>query len=168
MDNQNGNSTVENIPILYVFVRTDMPSMTPGKAQAHSGHAANAFIFKNYISKLNNGDKVPDAVLEWMRATPQGFGTQINLKGNWNDVVKVAAQVQEDKKGLCDLVEDPTYPYLVDSEIAGLINHKIHSVPPIDLGNGKVACHRAENTAVYIFGYKDDLKPYLGEFPLHP
>lgn len=168
MSNENGYKTVENIPILYVFVRTDMPSMTPGKAQAHSGHAANAFVFKNYICRINAGNKVPDAVLEWMAQTPFGFGTQINLKGNWEDVVKAAAQVQEDKKGVCELVTDPTYPYIVDSEIAGLIDPKIHSVAPIDLGNGKVACHRAENTAVYIFGYKDDLKPYLGEFPLHP
>lgn len=159
---------MDNVPILYVFVRTDMNSMTPGKAQAHSGHAANAFVFKHYIVPSRGNRKVDDRVLAWMAATPFGFGTQINLKGEWEDVVRTVAQIEEDKKGYCEIITDPTYPYIVDSEILGLIDPKLHSVAPKDIGNGRWACHRSENTAVYVFGYKEDLEPYLGHYPLHP
>ena len=157
---------MSEVPVLYFFVRTDLPSMTPGKAQAHSGHAANAFINQHYIKKATSTSNLP--VREWMAETPFGFGTQINLKGDWDDVVETAAAVEEDGKGLCELIVDPTYPYIVDSEIVGLIDRKLHTVPPKAIGDGRWVCHRSEATAVYIFGYKDDLEPYVGKYPLHP
>lgn len=158
---------MDRLPVLYVFVRTDLPSMTPGKAQAHSGHAANAFINQHYIKKAADA-VIAMPVREWMAETPFGFGTQINLRGEWNDVVQTAATVEEDRKGYCEIITDPTYPYIVDSEILGLIDPKMHSVAPKDIGDGRWVCHRSENTAVYIFGYKDDLEPYVGKYPLHP
>ena len=95
-----------NYPVLYVFVNTDLPSMNPGKAQAHSGHAANAFIHQHVIKPMRNGvTEVWSPVAEWMAATPFGFGTQINLKGTWRDVINTAAQVEESKyKEECCLV----------------------------------------------------------------
>lgn len=159
---------MENLPVLYVFVRTDLPSMTPGKAQAHSGHAANAFIHKHVVQPMRAG-KVPivNSVLEWIAATPFGFGTQINLKGNWGDVVHtVAGWVESGGKG--ELIADPTYPYIVDSEIVNFIDSKVHTSDPVDLGDGRVLCHRHELTAAYLFGYKDELVPYVGKYPLHP
>lgn len=158
-----------NYPVLYVFVNTDLPSMNPGKAQAHSGHAANAFIHQHVIKPMRNGvTEVWSPVAEWMAATPFGFGTQINLKGTWRDVINTAAQVEESKAGVAELVVDPTYPYIVDSEIVGLIDPRVHSAEPIDIGNGKFVCHRNETTAIYIFGYKEDLAPYVSQYPLHP
>lgn len=157
-----------DIPVLYVFVRTDLASMTPGKAQAHSGHAANAFINQHYIKQLNRGNGIATPVLEWMAATPFGFGTQINLKGEWEDVVGTAAVVSESGKGVCEIVTDPTYPYIVDREIVGLIDPKLHSVEPTQLDDGRWLCHRHQHTAAYIFGYKSELEPYVGQYPLHP
>ena len=40
-------------PVLYVFVRNDLDSMNPGKAEAHSGHAASAFAKWWYTGKHN-------------------------------------------------------------------------------------------------------------------
>lgn len=158
---------MEQLPVLYVFVRTDLPSMNPGKAQAHSGHAANAFIHKNVVQVMR-GCKVPIAksVLEWMASTPFGFGTQINLKGNWPDVINTVAAWAE--VGRAELVIDPTYPYIVDEEIVTLIDPRNHSMDPVPLGNGKVLCHRNEVTAAYLFGYKEELEPFVGKYPLHP
>ena len=167
MTTENGKTTVD-IPILYVFVRTDMNSMTPGKAQAHSGHAANAFVFKNYISRLNAGHKVPDAVLEWMTSTPFGFGTQINLKAPWDEVPGIVDRVNQDKSGVAEVIIDPTYPYLVNAELVRLIEPSIHTMAPVDLQNGMFACHRKEETAAYVFGRKGDLSQYVGQYPLHP
>lgn len=158
----------DNIPILYVFVRTDMMSMTPGKAQAHSGHAANAFINQHYIKRLNKGDGIQPMVLDWMAATPFGFGTQINLKAEWDDVLELVRTIDKSTVGVAEIIVDPTYPYIVDEEIVHLIDADRHTVEPIDIGNGKFACHRREATAAYVFGYKEDLKQYLSEFSLHP
>lgn len=159
---------MEQLPVLYVFVNTDLQSMNPGKAQAHSGHAANAFIHKYVVQPMRTGkEPIAKSVLEWMAATPYGFGTQINLKGNWPDVINtVAAWCEAGGKG--ELVIDPTYPYIVDSEIVELISINNHSMEPVPLGNGKVLCHRNEVTAAYVFGYKKDLEPYVGKYPLHP
>lgn len=158
---------MEKLPVLYVFVNTDLPSMNPGKAQAHSGHAANAFIHQNAIKLMLAGKRVDPILAEWMGATPFGFGTQINLKGKWDDVVKTVADWCE-TGGRGELVIDPTYPYIVDSEIVKLISPNIHSQIPFDLENGKFLCHRNEVTAAYMFGYKDELEPYVGKYPLHP
>jgi hypothetical protein len=158
----------DNYPVLYVFVNTDLPSMNPGKAQAHSGHAANAFINKTVVQPLRSGNKpISQCVNEWMAATPFGFGTQINLKGKWNEVINTVADWCE-AGGVGELVIDPTYPYIVDSEIVKLISPNVHSQIPFDLENGKFLCHRNEVTAAYVFGRKDILEPYVGKYTLHP
>jgi len=158
----------KNYPVLYVFVNTDLPSMNPGKAQAHSGHAANAFINQYVIKPMRSGNMDLYAPLkEWMGATPFGFGTQINLKGDWYDVVNTVAAWCENG-GMGELVVDPTYPYIVDSEVVKLIDPRNHTEIPFDLENGKFLCHRNETTAAYVFGYKDELEPYVGKYPLHP
>lgn len=157
----------EDYTVLYVIVRTDMPSMTPGKAQAHSGHASNAFMHAEYIYKLTHHKEINPLVEAWMAGTPQGFGTQINLKAPW-----VAACQALDKAVLAGLITsyvvDPTYPYEVNDEIFGLIAGDKHTDTPVKLGNGNWLCFRREITAIYYFGLKSQLSPILGEFPLHP
>jgi peptidyl-tRNA hydrolase len=161
------NKMADDIPVLYVIVRTDMQSMTPGKAQAHSGHAANAFVHKHLVKRIQKGQELGAAVVEWMKSTDQGFGTQINLKASWADAVDAHTRAKQ-LGVMTEMVLDPTYPYIVDSEVAALIDPKHHSVDPIVIDNGKVVCHRAEYTAIYFFGMKSDLKQFVGEFPLHP
>lgn len=156
-----------NYPVLYVFVNTDLPSMNPGKAQAHSGHAANAFINKTVVQPLRAGKGIDQNVNYWMAATPFGFGTQINLKGSWDDVINTVA-TWCNTGGIGELVVDPTYPYIVDAELVKLIAEGNHSEEPIDLGNGRWLCHRNETTAAYVFGYKEDLESYVSKYPLHP
>ena len=157
----------DNYPVLYVFVNTDLPSMNPGKAQAHSGHAANAFVHQNAIKPLLAGKRVSGPIAEWLGTTPCGFGTQINLKGNWDDVINTVAAWCE-TGGVGELVIDPTYPYIVDAELVKLIDTRNHSEDPIDLGNGKFLCHRHETTAVYMFGYKEEISNFVSKYSLHP
>lgn len=156
--------------VLYVFVRTDMSSMNPGKAQAHSGHAANAFIHKNAILPLRAGMEVTPSVAAWMAQTPFGFGTQINLKAPWNEVVSLVIEIESQRLSpiTAEIIVDPTYPYIVDNEIIDLIDPKKHTAPWLDIGNGRWVCHRKEETAAYVFGDKRDLEPFLGKYPLHP
>lgn len=162
----------EDYPVLYVFVRSDMPSLgsSTGKMAAHSGHAANAFIHENVVTELLGGRNRPiqPEILEWMKSTKQGFGTQINLKAAWSEVKIVVAKVQCLNALRADIVVDPTYPYTVDGEILGLLPSSIHTDKPVDLGNGKFTCFRREETAAYIFGMKSQLADIVGHFPLHP
>lgn len=157
----------DNYPVLYVFVNTDLPSMNPGKAQAHSGHAANAFINKAAIQPMRAGKELRHDVQTWMAETPFGFGTQINLKGEWNEVVHAVANAAE-AGAVAELVIDPTYPYIVDKEIVKLIDPKVHTKIPYDLEDGRFLCCRQEVTAAYIFYFKNKLEPIVSKFPLHP
>lgn len=161
---------MDKTPVLYVFVNTNLMSMNPGKAQAHSGHASNAFMHKQYIEYIHRNENPWMAVREWMGETNQGFGTQINLKASWSEVYDLKERLKEASylNALWDMVVDPTYPYLVDSEILNLIDPKHHSMPPVYLGDGRYACCRSEETAFYVFGYKEDLYDFVGQFPLHP
>ena len=152
-------------PVLYVFVRTDMPSMTPGKAQAHSGHAANAFVYKNFIKANPQG--IRPEIYSWIEATPQGFGTQINLKASWKEVNELIDSVSQ-AGFIADYVIDPTYPYELDYEIYNLLEIHMQTAPPIFKDNGRVVCFRKEQTAAYVFGFKEDLESFVGQFPLHP
>lgn len=155
--------------VLYIFVNTEMPSMNPGKAQAHSGHAANAFIHQCAIKPLRSGStELWGPVTAWMAQTPFGFGTQINLKAPWNEVIDLVSELDNSDIAAAEVVVDPTYPYIVDGEIVNLIDTDLHTVAPIKLDSGMYVCHRKQATAAYIFGDKRDLEPYLGKYPLHP
>ena len=160
-------SEVADYPVLYVFVRTDLQSMSPGKMAAHSGHAANAFVHANVIEKMQAGDKIKQNVWNWMQSTEQGFGTQINLKAPWEEVREAVFKAQ-DRNFSADIVTDPTYPFIVNGEILKLFNTSIHSSPPVDIGNDLWACSRIEQTAAYIFGMKNELIDIVGAFPLQP
>lgn len=152
----------KNIPILYVFVRSELQSMTPGKAQAHSGHAANAFVFHHYIRQQE-----PDpAVGAWLNNN-QGFGTQINLIGTWDQVTNAVKQAKYFGFA-ADIVRDPSYPYRVTREIYNLLPINIHTADPVIKDSEQVTCFRYEETAAYIFGNKNELESILCHFQLHP
>lgn len=153
-------------PVLYVFVR-EMASMNPGKAQAHSGHAANAFAHDNIVKPLMANIQLNPDVTTWMNSTPQGFGTQINLRGNWPDVID-AVNSAHILNAPAEFVTDPTYPYYIDGEIYDLLDPKIHTMPSVKLENGRFLCFRSEVTAAYIFGRKSMLESVVGNFGLCP
>ena len=157
-----------NYQVLYVFVNTDLPSMTPGKMAAHSGHAANAFVFKNYIVPNQAAQKVSDSVFGWMSQTRFGFGTQINLKAPWHEVVMLVNELENSSIAFAEMIFDPTYPYIVDREVVKLIDKTLHTSSPVQLDNGNYLCCRKEATAAYIFGDKRALEVYVGKYPLHP
>ena len=63
---------------LYILVRNDLESMTPGRVAAQASHAANVFI----KSKLFPTRKIR----EWENQTPQGFGTTIVLAASKSQI----------------------------------------------------------------------------------
>jgi hypothetical protein len=142
--------------ILYIIVRNDLPSLNAGKAMAQASHASNAFIHKY--------GKTSDAKL-WAAETPQGFGTVIVLSANQAQILEVCKNKTD---CLFDVIIDPTYPYIVNTEIAGLIDKSLHTVDPIVKQDGTVVLHRKEITCAYIFGEKIVVKEHVKHLPLHP
>jgi len=140
--------------ILYILMRNDLVSLTSGKAMAQASHASNAFI-KEYGHMKD--------VKAWAAETDQGFGTVIVLTASKQQILDI---VLTDTIG--DTIYDPTYPYVVNAEIAGLINEKNHTADPIYKSDGSVVLHRSELTCAYVFGEKQHMKRIVGHLPLHP
>ena len=142
-------------PVLYVIVRNDLESMNPGKAEAHSGHAACQFMYENVVQKLEGNIGVNDIVKVWMKAG-NGFGTQINLDGSFEDICSIEDYLENlicwggKDVILYKEVLDPTYPY-------------------IDMVTGECRT-RCEVTAFYVFGMSDNarLKSAVGKLRLKP
>jgi peptidyl-tRNA hydrolase len=163
--------------VLYILMRTDLPSMNVGKAMAQASHASNAFMHK--VKK--DFDMCPTSVkaVEWEKQTSQGFGTVLVLGATSDDIMGIDSnirQMEDDGKRIhtrwvFEKVVDPTYPYIVNSEIAGLIDKNVHTgESPIELESGDCLCLRNEVTCAYLFADKNNeqIKELLGELTLHP
>jgi hypothetical protein len=149
---------------LYILVRTDLPSMRYGKGVAQGAHAANLFTDEHVIQPLLKLKQVNKDVMAW-RESADGFGTTISLDidGPTMDLVVDAARKLKFPAGI---VVDPSYPYIVDAEVAKLIPESVHTIPPVYLPNDTVVLHRREATTAYIFGDKDELSVLLRRFKL--
>ena len=145
---------MKNEYILYILIRNDLPSMNAGKAMAQASHASNSFVKKYGAVK---------EVKEWASETSQGFGTVIVLSSN-----KKQLDSAVHNSDVADIVIDPTYPYIVNNELAELIHMKHHTVDPIVKSDGSVVLHRKETTCGYVFGTKEQCKSIIGHLPLHP
>ena len=169
---------VDANPVLYVIVRTDMPSMENGKAQAHSGHAVSAFERDCIIEPLRFGndgyESVDPLVRQWYEMTKQGFGTQINLKVPWEDVIDIVQNITTESQSSfvrAKLVIDPEYPFIIpNKEILDLIDKSFHATEPRLFMSGAYGCTRKEYTAAYIFCDKNNnnVVDLLKAYPLHP
>ena len=134
-------------PVLYVFVRNDLKSMSIGKAAAHSGHAASQFVYR-YMRHDERNALFDD----WIKSG-DGFGTQINLSGGMDDMAAVK-QAAESVGIDFGLVIDPTYPFVPPKHISSAF------LKPVML--------REEVTALWVFGDKNslDMKRIVSGFSL--
>ena len=131
---------MEQFPVLYVLMRTDLASMNAGKGMAQSHHCGSAFA--------KHMEKNKDPLYEkWFSETPQGFGTVLVLAVN-EQQMRQAAKTAEMLQFVAGVVHDPTYP-LRDGDTTHFL--------PVD-------------TCAYVFGDKNDpmLEAVVGNFPLHP
>jgi len=146
-------------PILYILMRTDLDSLTPGKAMAQAVHAGNALeshfettmqITATSSDKLEQeyAKSLSEAFYAWKHQTDQDFGTTIVLGGSMSKI-KVDIECLQRNKFLAAVVHDPTYP-LGDGAVTHLI--------PLD-------------TCAYVFAPDKDnqyLRMILDSYNLHP
>ncbi len=87
--------------VLYVIVRNDLASLTPGKVAAQVSHASTAFM-RYYANR--------DSVEEW--CDRRGFGTAVILSTDIDQLKSINEQARHTAFA-CGLVADPEYA-LVD------------------------------------------------------
>lgn len=163
-------------PVLYLLPRTDMESMNPGKAMAHTAHAANAFVHKMQ-ERIATGELGTDRVLRmlfetWQASTPQGFGTTIVLRATHSQSLKAVGACWPDSWSGIDAgwCTDPTYPYILSAEAAALVPDSVDTLPRVPQADGTVLMFRREKTCAWVFGDKNEarLRLLLDNLQLHP
>lgn len=161
--------------VLYILMRTDLPSMNAGKAMAQASHASNKFVFdiknKNVNSLSEQAELLYGQAKLWQYQTDQGFGTVLVLGCELNDIENLLALGQMPLSNyFCGEVVDPTYPYIVDTEIADLIDERNHTIDKQMLSNNKTVCFRNEVTCAYAFSEKSNpfLRMVIDKLSLHP
>lgn len=111
-------------PTLYLFIRNDVDSMTPGKAIAQGSHATNDFeinvrmaadAFVEWFNTLN----------EWRDGGPAGRALVFGANGSQFEHLKILCELYEShtpnqKNILWGSYTDPTYP-LKDGELTHTI-----------------------------------------------
>jgi peptidyl-tRNA hydrolase len=145
-------------------MRNDL-NMNTGRIAAQASHAANAFIHQ--ARKYPEQMQLIKGINDWEKSTSQGFGTVLVLSANYNELTDVISKVRS--AGIsASVIDDPTFGYVVNPEIARLISTNEDTAPRQILDKGQIRIFRLETTCGYVFGNKDQLKLYLGHLPLHP
>ena len=143
--------------VLYILMRTDMPSMNAGRAMAQASHATNQLMHRFGASK---------EVKEWQKETPYGFGTAIVLGCDLAQLNQVVTAAQQNNF-LAQAVEDPEYGRRIPTELVHLLDEK-HEVSPRVADGATTTIYTREVTCGFVFGEKEDLKPVLNGLKLHP
>lgn len=144
---------------LYILMRTDLPSMNPGRAMAQAAHAANQFIYERGSSK---------AVREWQKDA-NGFGTTICLAATKTLIEDIVEKARLDAH-YAGLVYDPTYKFDVPAELVPLIIPNALTASTITKEDGSCIMFRNELTCGYLFISNDnpDRESLVGHLRLHP
>lgn len=142
-------------------MRTDLQSMTPGRAMAQASHASNAFVYENPRHK---------GVAQWQKETHQGFGTAIVLAADMQQIADLLMGFKRKApNSVGNFVEDPEYGVTTTKEIYKILNSS--SIQPdktIFKDNGVVVFFKEETTCAYFFGPPEELAPLMKQFQLHP
>ena len=154
---------------LYVLMRNDLASMTPGRCMAQANHAASVFEHDfGAVSKCQRAE-----VKEWKAQTKQGFGTCIVLAASLAQIENIFDTGEMKDWIMKGWVVDPEYGIRVTHEVAELLAQNYdakfcqYTFDYTTADEKTVTVFRKEKTCAFIFGEKEDLEPYLGELPLY-
>ena len=156
-------------PYAYLLVRTDLESLGRGKGYAHSMHAGNHMTWQTVVKPLLANQKPDELVMAWHQSA-EGFGTTAAIGTRDQVDINTLQAVVEAAKSLgheAGIVEDPTYPYEVSTEIYHLLPESLHTAPADRIASG-FRCYRREISCAWVFGEKEELKVLLSRFGLVP
>ena len=138
---------------VYVLVRTDLPSLTPGKAMAQVHHAG-----VQMMAKYGKDRMTQEYVTDGNAQGAVYFNTTIVLGAPLADILERShAALVAGEHVLCHIVTDPSYPFWVENmEIANLIPQTDMTKIIKVLDNGKVLMVREEVTCAWFLGSRTD------------
>ena len=147
----------------YVLVRNDLPSLSSGKASAHTHHAGVQMAWK-----YRNQNIVFQYIDQGLAAGADHFNTTISLSANISQINTIL-KMAKDLGYVADRVMDPTYPFFVDEEDVVLIDPTKATSTPVRV-DGRALMTRPETTCAYILGYADDevFRALVGGLKLMP
>lgn len=153
---------------VYVLLRTDLPSMTPGKAAAQVHHAGVQMMAKHGKRQL-----VQDYVKDGIAQGAVYFNTALILGATIVDIVErgMMAEAAGDEVVVFNTVTDPSYPFFVENmEIARLIPQDDATKIVKIMDNGKVLMVRPEVTCSWFVGDRNDprFRSLFDGLDLHP
>lgn len=163
------NEAPQDPIVCYLMMRTDLPSLGRGKAQAHAMHAGNHLTHHLCVAPLREGKDIDRRAEEW-HEEGSGFGTTLSVGGDGlidRTTLYAVTEAARNCGHLSGIVTDQTYPYQVDDEIHGLLDPSIHTLPP-RRGRAGWTCFRQETTAGWVLGRKSELAVIMGRFGLTP
>jgi hypothetical protein len=142
--------------VCYILVRTDLPSMNPGKAMSQCHHAGVQMVVKHSLHIL-----VQEYVNLGLEQGADHFNTTIVLGATGPQITGIMDAVLGKLKSeiAYDRVIDPSYPFFVESmEIANLIPQDDATKIIKVMDNGKVLMVRPELTCAWFVGDRNDVK----------
>ena len=157
--------------VVYVLLRTDLPSMNPGKAAAQVHHAG-----VQMMGKHGNHELVQNYVADGIAQGAVYFNTTLVLGAALLDIhmcvkeAEILNTTENSDVTVFGTVTDPSYPYLVENtEIADLIPESAAQAIK-QMPDGKVLMVREEVTCAWFVGDRNDVR-FRGLFEgldLHP
>lgn len=141
---------------VYILLRTDLPSMNPGKAAAQVHHAG-----VQMVAKHGKRQMVQDYVKDGIQQGAVYFNTTLVLGATMDDIIMrgQAAMAAGDDVVVCNTVTDPSYPFFVENmEIANLIpqGDDVKVIKIMD--DGRVLMVRPEVTCAWFLGDRNDVR----------
>jgi peptidyl-tRNA hydrolase len=152
--------------VCYVLVRSDLPSLNPGKAMSQTHHAGVQMMAQRESHKI-----VDQYVQSGCYQGADHFNTTIVLAATKNQIsAKHVEAVQAGIKAK-GMVTDPSYPFTVENcEIANLVENG-HDIKIVnDLRDGRVLMVRPELTCAWFVIDRDnhDHKMIFEDLKLYP
>ena len=138
---------------VYVLLRTDLPSMNPGKAAAQVHHAGVQMMAKHGKRQL-----VQDYVKDGIAQGAVYFNTTLVLGATLTDIIQRGQEAENagDDVVVFNTVTDPSYPFFVENaEVADLIPESVAKAIK-KMPDGRILMVRPEVTCAWFLGNRND------------
>lgn len=160
------------LPVLYVLMRNDLPSMNTGKGMAQSCHIGSAFAHEMLVGKFPNAEAnaANDTLYrQWLATSKQGFGTVLTVELN-EEKMRRAVDVARSMFLVAGVLRDDTYPILVPPELGKVMATERTPISHFTVGERFNYVTIELDTCAFVFGDKNDpkLNVVTEIFPLHP
>ena len=138
---------------VYVLVRTDIPSMNPGKAMAQVHHAG-----VQMMQNFKDANLVKEYIKMGNESGANGFNTTIVLSATLKIINYCLTRSLSVKPCVSNAVVDPSYPFVVDREAYEYmltLNNCVGNIAT-HLNDDKVLITREETTCAWFLGDRNN------------